>query len=92
MNKTDQMAQSRYSEDLEILLNKHRNESICVYAYGTEILAGDCGQVYPCGVCRIEKKKTYHLKGLHSHLTGSDGMWDSQFYIDGYKNGRPMFR
>ena len=91
-NESDIKAHSSYSEELGVILQKHQNEIVCIYAYGTEILAGDCDQSYPCGVCRIGKKKMYYLKGLKASMTGDEGLFDSQYYLDGYKNGRPMFR
>ena len=91
-DETDIKAHPSYSEELEKLLHKHQNENVCIYAYGKEILADECEQSYPCGVCRIEKKKMYYLKGLKASMTGDEGLFDSQYYLDGYKNGRPMFR
>ena len=91
-NKTEIKVPATHSEELEKLLHKHQNENVCIYAYGKEILAGECGQSYPCGVCRIEKKKLYYLKGLTTSMTGDGGIFDSQYYLDGYKNGKPMFR
>ena len=91
-NETDIKAHSGYPEEIGKLLHKHQNENVCLYAYGTEILTTDCEQSYPCGVCRIEKKKMYYLKGLRTTMTGDGGIFDSQFYFDGYTNGKPMFR
>ena len=89
---TNHLGHLDHFKNLEKLSAEHSNESVCVYAYGKEMLASDCEQSYPCGVCRIQKKKTYYLKGLTSSETGNDGIFDSQFYLDGYKNGKPLFR
>ena len=90
--ETDHIVHLDHSEELKSLLSKHLKENVCIYAYGTEILASKCDQSYPCGVCRIQKKQKYYLKGLKSSVTGNDGIYDSQFYLDGYKNGKPKFR
>ena len=37
-NESDIKANSSYSEELGMILRKHQNEIVCIYAYGTEIL------------------------------------------------------
>ena len=60
--------------------------------YGKTLQAGDCESSLPCGVCQIYNKQKYYLKGLADSETGSGGNFDSTFYLDGYKNEKPLFR
>ena len=77
---------------LKEISKKYSNGIYCVYVYGETLQVHDCEKVYPCGVCRIDNKQTYYLKGLDDSATGDGGTFDSLFYFDGYRNEKPLFR
>ena len=90
-NGTEHEAES-IPEPLGRLSKEHPSGVFCVYAYGIKLIAHDCDDSYPCGVCRIMKQQNYYLKGLTNGKKGFGSWFDPQFYLDGYRNGNPLFR
>ena len=90
-NGTEKEAES-IPAPLGRLAGEHPSGIFCVYAYGRTLIAHDCNDNYPCGVCRIKRKHTYYLKGLTNGKKGFGSWFDPQFYLDGYKNEHPLFR
>ena len=90
-NGTEHEAES-IPEPLGRLSKEHPPGIFCVYAYGRKLITTDCDDSYPCGVCRIMKQQNYYLKGLTNGKKGFGSWFDPQFYLDGYRNGNPLFR